>query len=196
MINTNQLIIILVIILVLIIINNTNNQKENFYTQNHLAITQEINPKTLFNFVSSNELNLAIFNGQFYLTNEPGYDFTSSFEGSNGLLKLTTTNGSMDLTLNYNQTNPSKSKIVPINTQELDANTSNNIFSGNTNQKQLNNLFSLQNNKIYFDPINKLIESNDSQGNTIYLQNSIPTNPLNWNYNLFNGIKLSYNIVK
>ena len=192
--NTSQLIIILVIILFFLIISNS--EKENFYIKNSQLITQEIAPNTLFNFISSNGLNLNILDGNFYLTNGPGYNFTGLFENNGVLLKLTTTDSSMDLTLNYNQTTPSKSQIVPTNIQIINNDTSKNIFSGNTNQKELNNLFSLQNNKIYYDPINKVIESNDNEGTTIYLQNTILGNPLTWNYNIFNGMIFDYNIVK
>ena len=193
---------IILIIVIILFFYITIYQKKTYHTEKFIngdnglsKIIQQVGGEKKLNLISSDGLNLTIANKHFYLTNTKGYDFIGSFEDNNGLLKLKSSNSPMNLILSYDESNPPRSKIFSIDKQKLDQDIVQNIFSGNTNQNELNNLFSLQNNQIYFDPINKVVLSNDNQGNIIYLQNSLPGTPLNWNYNIFNGMTFIYNFV-
>jgi hypothetical protein len=182
-----QFVLALVIVFAVIFIFSSCRHDEKFNLS-------ESNNK--FKLVSSDGLNLSYIYDKFYLTNEPGYLFDSSvgsvvsneLDKPNGLYRLLNTTGSMDLVLDYNQTNPSDSRVNQVDKQITQSNDVFNIFTQNTSTNTLKNIFSMQDNNIYLDPINKVIISTDTQGNTIYLSKVLINEPVTWNYNIFNAV--------
>lgn len=192
-------VIILLVCLCVMIINHI--KVESFsYSDSNLP-GQKMIPNTKFSLVSSDGLNLSYIGDRFYLTNGPEYKFVSTpdFDNStNSLYKLLSSSSDgfvkFDLTLQYNSSEPSESKVIQVNKQSVQADDIQNIFTQNTSQRTLKNIFSLQDSSIYWDPLNKVIMSNDSGGNIIYLSKVFPNSPVSWDYNIFNGVNFDIKI--
>ena len=126
----------------------------------------------------STEANLVYHDNNFYITNQPKYIF-SGIAVSNNIIKLQNTNGIEDLILNFNTTNTSDSKIILLN---------DNTDILNENSNTIQNIFNKTNKNIYFNLENKTIFSNDLDGNLVYLTLLYIDYPVDWNYNLDNGV--------
>ena len=126
-------------------------------------------------FKTHNGLNLVYYNDNFYITNQPVYTFVSELYVS-GLYLLKNTLGTKNMTLNYDISNTSYSKII-LKTP----------LDNNSNTNTISNIFNPTNSNIYFDYVNKVIMSNDNLGTKIYLTNKIINSPVSWNYNIDNA---------
>ena len=162
---------IIIIIICLFVITNQINSFQIIQ-----SITSEnIVDKITFILKTTQGLNLTYVDENFYLTEKYGYIFTGILE-TNGLYQLKNPTNNFNFILDYNSVNASNSTIILQSDDEY-----------NLNYNTISNIFNQINKKIYFDPVNKIILSNDNSGNIVYLSNLIVGSPVNWNYNLDNG---------
>jgi hypothetical protein len=135
-----------------------------------------LNPnKITFYLKTLDGMNFVYFNNNFYITNQPAYVFVGELDMT-GMYLLKNTYGTKIMTLNYNETDTSYSKII-LRTPMDD----------NPNANTISNIFNPKNSNIYFDPVNKVIVSNDNDGNKIYLTKLMTNTPVSWNSNIDNG---------
>lgn len=138
-------------------------------------LSNNILNKITFGLKTSSGLNLTYVNKNFYLTDKYGYIFIGILE-TNGLYQLIDPTNNFNFILNYNSTNTSNSSVILESDEEY-----------NFNLNTVSNIFNQTNKNIYFDPVNKVILSNDNSGNTVYLSMMIIGSSVNWNYNLDNA---------
>ena len=151
-----------------------------------LSLSTELTLITSSGFITIPELNLVYFNDNFYISNQPKYIFTGILDLSNGKYRIQNTLAQLDLILKFNISNASNSKIIQSN--PLDSQTNNLKF---TRQ----NIFNTTDRRIYLDPINRVISSNDNSGNSVYLTFLFVNSPGYWNYNLENASVFNINYV-
>jgi len=168
-----KIFIIMLLIILLIIFFRESNKHEIIDKFNNML--KQMPNKIIFNLKTQNGLNFIFHNNNFYITNQPAYTFVGELDVS-GLYLLKNTLGTKNMTLNYNTFDTSYSKII-LQTPLED----------NLNANTISNLFNPRNPNIYFDPVNKIIMSNDNSGTQIYLTNQITGSPVSWNYNINNA---------
>lgn len=127
-------------------------------------------------------LNLVYFNDNLYLTNQPEYIFTGILDKSKGMYRLTNTLGTQELILKFNSSNASHSKIIQ--SYPSDIQTNNNNFT-------IQNIFNQTDTRIYLDPVNNVISSNDNSGNRVYLTFLFVNSPAYWNYSIENATQFN-----
>jgi len=172
------------IITIIIIINYFSHQNfKDYFTSNKKL---NFNMLTLTTTIENNIINFIYWNDNFYFTNQPEYIFSGEFV-SNGLIKLKNTFGNMDFILNYNIDNTTYSKILKIVPEK---------YKYDKNLNTLENIFNTSDKHIYFDPVNKIILSNDNYGNFIYLTFNNFNYPVSWNYNLDSATIFNVNYIK
>lgn len=162
--------IILIIILLMIFLkfDNCDEFDKSDKSDKHLN-------KITFYLKTHDGMNFVYFNNNFYITNQPAYVFVGELDMT-GMYLLKNTHGTEIMTLDYNESNTSYSKII-LRTPADD----------NPNANTISNIFNLTNSNIYFDQANKVIVSNDNDGNKIYLTKLITNTPVSWNSNIDNG---------
>lgn len=167
------IIIIMVVLLIIYVKFQKPNELNKFDKFNNLS--KPIPNKIIFNLKTKNGLNFVYYNNNFYITNQPSYTFVGELDIS-GLYLLKNTLGTKNFTLNYDTSNTSYSKII-LKTPKED----------NLNANTISNIFNPTNSNIYFDPVNKVIMTNDNSGNKIYLTNQMINTPVSWNYDIDNA---------
>lgn len=166
-------IMIIVVLLIIFIKFQQSNELNKFDKFNNLS--KPIQNKIVFNLKTQDGLNFVYFNNNFYITNQPAYTFVGELDIS-GLYLLKNTFGTKNMTLNYDASNTSYSKII-LKTPIED----------NSNANTISNIFNPINSNVYFDPVNKVIVTDDNSGTQIYLTNQITGAPVSWNYDIDNA---------
>lgn len=158
---------------ILVIINH-QSRIDNYET-NQSNQSNAILNKIIFGLKTSQELNLTYVDKNFYLTNKFGYIFIGILK-TNGLYELKNPTNNFNFILDYNSSNTQNSSVILVSDVEY------NLYS-NT----VSNIFNQTNKIIYYDPVNKVISSNDNSGEIVYLSNMIVGSPVDWNYDLDNA---------
>ncbi len=148
------------------------NKKEKF-EQN---FDQNFDKKIVFELKSLSRLNLTYYDNNFYLTNDIPYIFIGILD-VNGFYQLRDGINNYNFILNFRESDTSYSHISLMSPNE-----------DNPDYDTISNLFNQTNRNIYFDPINKIILSNDNNGNKVYMAQLVTGSPVYWNYNIDNAI--------
>jgi hypothetical protein len=157
---------IIIIIIIIFLFTITNQYMINSFQM----IRPIISNKIIFRLKTNLGLNLTYVDENFYLTDNYGYIFKGILE-TNGLYQLKNPTNNYNFILNYNSINTSNSSVILESGVEY-----------NLNSNTVSNIFNKTNKKIYFDPVNKVILSNDNSGTTVYLSNLIIGSTVDWNY--------------
>lgn len=164
---TNIVLVLILIILIVVSIICGFDRKENF---------QSILNNVIIFGLKSQELSLEYFENNFYFTSGNEYIFIGILDNTNGLYKLQDGIKKLDYILNFNVSDASNSHISFEYQNPNDPN-----FESNPKE------FNGPNRNIYWDPINKIVKSNDDSENDIYLTYFIHGSPVRWDYSIDNA---------